>query len=519
MLPSDDADAAPSAAGDPPAIVPAAGQPIHPAVYFGRKDTRRVLLFSPDWGSYSCSTPSLGATKLKGWWTGPKPAWRALRNVSFRSAGLLMRGLIIFLVIIAVLGGGGYALFVFGSSYMKGRLKSDYRTVPVAKGDVVNTVEATGTVQPIRRVAVGSFVSGPIEELKVDFNSKVRRKDVMAKIDPRIQQANLDRDRAHLATMQAEYRRVWSQRKQAISDELRSILLREKNARYISDAEMDRFRFARDGLDAQLAVAEAAVRQSQANLRLSEANVNYTEILAPEDGIVIDRKVDKGQTVAASFQTPEMFVLAVSLDEKVNVLASVVEGDIGKIREAERRKFPVEFTVDAYPDDLFPGNIQLPEQGGGIRLNPASMQNVVTYTVVVTAPNPGMKLLPGMTANLSFHIEKRTNILKIPNSALRFFPKAEQVRPEDKKLLEGEEEKRSTEQEQQKSNDAQRSAHERIVANRNRNRRHVWVQDGDLVRAVEVSVGLSDNQFTELVSGDLKENDELVTGVKPRVSQ
>jgi HlyD family secretion protein len=428
-----------------------------------------------------------------------------------------MRGWVIFLIVVAALGGGGYALMIFGAAYVKARAKVDYRTVAVAKGDIINTVEATGSVQPIRRVSVGSFVSGPIEELKVDFNTKVRRGAVMAKIDARIPQANLDRDRAHLATVLADYRRVWSQRKQGISDELRSILLREKNKRFISDAEMDRFRFARDALDAQLAVAEAAVRQSQANLRLSEANVTYTEILAPEDGIVIDRKVDKGQTIAASFQTPDMFVLAVQLDEKVNVLASVVESDIGKITEAERLKLPVEFTVDAYPDDLFKGNFQAADEGGGIRLNPNSTQNVVTYTVVVTAPNPGMKLLPGMTAKLSFHVEKRTGVLKIPNAALRFFPKAEQVRREDKKLLEGEEEKRSTEQEQQKTDDVQRAAHERIAANRNRNRRHVWVQDDDVLRAVEVQVGLSDNQFTELVSGELKEKDELVTGIKPRV--
>jgi HlyD family secretion protein len=428
-----------------------------------------------------------------------------------------MRGLIITLVVLVVIGGGLYGLSVFGMAYLRAAAKADFRTAPIVRGDVVESVETTGTVQPIRRVAVGSFVSGPIAELKVDFNSRVRKDDIMARIDPRIQQANLDRDRAFLATTLAEFRRVWSQRKQAISDEMRSILLREKNVRYISDSEMDRVRFARDALDAQLAVSEAAVRQAQANLRLSEANVTYTEILAPEDGIVIDRKVDKGQTVAASFQTPEMFVLGVQLDQKVLVLASIVEGYIGKIADAERRKMPVEFTVDAYPDDLFRGSFQAPEDGGGIRLNPTSVQNVVAYTAVVTAANPQMKLLPGMTANLSFHIEKHTSVLKIPNAALRFFPKIENVRPEDKKLLEGEEEKRSTEQDQQKTNDAQRSAHERVTANRDRTRRHVWVKEGDLLRAVEVLVGLSDNQFTELISGDLKENDELVTGVKPRI--
>jgi len=187
----------------------------------------------------------------------------------------------------------------------------------------------------------------------------------------------------------------------------------------------------------------------------------------------------------------------------MHVFASVDEADIGLIRRAQQRDALVEFTVDAYPDDLFTGTI------AEIRFNPTTVQNVVTYPVVVTAPNPELKLLPGMTANISFQIEKRSDVLKVPNAALRFYPERDQVREQDRKLLEGGGD--------DETNDAidSRSAAEDADAKRRRNRRHVWIAEGELLRAVEIETGISDSQFSELVAGELKEGQKLVTGVSP----
>ena len=184
-------------------------------------------------------------------------------------------------------------------------------------------------------------------------------------------------------------------------------------------------------LEAQLLISQASVKQAEANLQNSTANLDYTEIKATQDGRVIDRKIDPGQTLAASFQTPEMFVLGVDMEKEMHIYASVDEADIGLIRQAQAEEQPVWFRVDAYPDELFEGRIK------EIRMSSTEVQNVVTYPVVVTAPNPDLKLLPGMTANLTFQIEEKKDVILIPWSAVRFFPKPEMVREEDRKLLEG----------------------------------------------------------------------------------
>ncbi len=187
---------------------------------------------------------------------------------------------------------------------------------------------------------------------------------------------------------------------------------------------------------ANVEVAKATVEQNQAALDAAETNLTYTSIRSPVEGIVIDRKVDAGQTLASQFQTPVMFVVAPDLEKKIYILASVDEADIGLIRKAQEKQQPVHFTVDAYPDEPFEGKITQ------VRLGPKAAQpnmpvNVVTYTAVVEAPNAELKLLPGMTANLVFQIEKHEKVLKIPNAALRFHPKPEYVHPEHLALLEG----------------------------------------------------------------------------------
>jgi HlyD family secretion protein len=391
-------------------------------------------------------------------------------------------------------------------AYWKERNRTKYREASVTHGSIIAVVNSTGTVKPVLAVSVGSFVSGPIEELYVDFNAEVSKGDLLAKIDPRLYQANVARDRAMLANQEAQVNRVKALLQQAMNDEERAVALRAENPQYISDTEMDKFKFSRMSLEAELAVAESSVGQAAANLENSEANLAYTQIRSPVDGIVIDRKIDPGQTLAAQFQTPELFVVAPDMRERMHVFASVDEADIGMIREAKRLKHPVRFTVDAYPDDLFDGEIHQ------IRSSSTTTQNVVTYPVVVVASNLELKLLPGMTASLSFQVGTSHGVLRIPNAALRFFPQREQVRPEDRKLLDGAEEAQAEGDLQS----TKQSATEKAEIARDRNHRHVWVIDGDFLRAVEVTTGLSDHRFTELISGELVDGQKLVTGTQRR---
>jgi len=408
-------------------------------------------------------------------------------------------------IILAILAGIGYFAYRPIAAYLKARNKVHFRFAEVDEGDIISVVNSTGDVQPVLRVDVGSFVSGPIIELHVDFNSEVKKGELMAKVDPRLYKSAVARERASLATRQAEIKRVEALLRQANNEEERANQLREKHPDFISDTELDQIVANKESLEAQLDVAHASVDQAKASLENAETNLAYTDITSPVDGLVIDRKIDPGQTLAAQFQTPQLFVVAPNMREKMYVYASVDEADIGLIREAQERNAVVEFTVDAYPDDLFKGKI------AQVRLNPTSTQNVVTYPVVVEASNPDLKLLPGMTANISFQVERRDEILKVPNAALRFFPKREQVRPEDHKLLEGGamDEEKADEKEDELEN---RSAAEKAEAKRKRNKRHVWVVDGELLKALEIVTGISDSQFTELISGELKKGMKLVTG-------
>lgn len=409
------------------------------------------------------------------------------------------------LILAAALAVGGAAASPYGWRYFQ-RKPIDYRDAEVSRGRIVAVVNSTGTVKPVRTVTVGTFVSGPIVAIMVDFNSEVKKDGLLAKIDERIYKAAVDRDRATLATQKANVEQAKAKWQQAKNDELRSNRLREQSKGFISDSEMDQFKFNRISLESQVGVMEAAVQQAQANLDTSLLNLGYTEIRSPVDGLVIDRKVDPGQTVAASFQTPDLFIVAPNMRQEMHVYASVDETDIGLVQAAQLSDQPVRFTVDAYPDELFIGKIYQ------VRKNSTTTQNVVTYPVIVTAANPDLKLLPGMTASVSFQVGERLNVLRIPNAALRYFPLREQVRPEDRKLLEG------TEQAEDKDEQAAitRSAEEIAESRRARNRRHVWVSDGPFLRAIEVITGLSDSRFTEVVSGELTEGQKLVTGVRPK---
>lgn len=413
----------------------------------------------------------------------------------------LRKGILI-IVVIATLGAAGY----FGvQKYWKAHTAPKYRVAEVTRGELVSVINATGAVTPVLCVRVGTFASGPVVKLNVDYNSRVKKNDLLAKIDPTIYEAVRARDAAALEIAMADEGRVAQLLKQAVKEDERAKRL-DKNA--ISDSDMDKIVYARTTLEAQLLMAQATIKQAKANLANAVANLNYCEIRSPVDGVIIDRKIDEGQTLAAQFQTPDLFVVAPDLRKEIHVYASVDEADIGLIRKAMDRNQPVQFTVDAWPNELFVGRIHQ------IRMNSTVKENVVTFQVVVATPNPDQHLMPGMTAKLSFQIDRRSNCIRIPNNAIRYFPKkAEYVRPEDRNLLEGNELEEALKEPGQVTID-RRSAEVRAKARRDANRRHLWVQDGEYLRAVEVVTGISDHQYSEMVEGNLKEGDELVTGTK-----
>jgi HlyD family secretion protein len=407
------------------------------------------------------------------------------------------------LILLLLLSGAGVAAYKPAADYWKKRNQPTWREAEITRGTIVAVVNSTGTVKPMLSVQIGSFVSGPILDLFVDFNEEVEKDQLLATIDPRIYEASVARDTAALATRKAEVIRAEAQLNQAENDESRALALLEEDEDFVSDEELDRLKFNRLALEAAVTIANASVEQAKANLDNSATNLGYTKIKSPVKGMIIDRKIDPGQTLAAQFQTPELFVVAPDMREKMHIYASVDEADIGLIRGAQKAGRPVHFTVDAYPDDLFEGTIE------EIRFSSTETQNVVTYPVIVAAPNPDLKLLPGMTANISFRVAEKEDVVKIPNTALRFYPELKHVRQEDRKLLEGQDwEKENDEQ------DAVLSAEQKAEARKKRSRRHVWVLEGEQLKAIEVEIGLSDSKFTELVSGDVEEGKKLVAGIK-----
>jgi HlyD family secretion protein len=417
-----------------------------------------------------------------------------------------MKTLLKVIAVLAILGGGIAAAYRPLMNYWEARNKIEWRTQAIEEGQIVQSVNSTGKVEPIKRVSVGATVSGPVNELFVDFNTKVSKGQMMARIDPRLYKSAVERDKAILRTREAEVARATATLQQATNDERRGGELNRSTDAFISEAELDQFKFQRMMREAEMQVSQTNVEQARAQLDTSEANLTYTEILAPCDGIVIDKKIDVGQTLAAQFQTPEMFVVAPEMDQRMHIYASVDEADIGWIRRAQESGQTVRFTVDAYPNELF-------DQGKivQVRLSSKEEQNVITYPVIVETPNSDMKLLPGMTANLSFQITKKEGVKKIPNAALRFYPPRERVHPDDRKILEG-----FDEQKQLAEMPKMMSADEKSQSSQASNSRHVWVQEGRYLRGRLVTVGVSDNRFSELLSGDLEQGMLLVVGEKPK---
>ena len=338
-----------------------------------------------------------------------------------------------------------------------------YKTALVDRGPITSIVTATGTVNPVVSVQVGSQISGKITQLMADFNSVVTKGQVLATIDPQPFQAKVSQARAALKSGRgnlAKAKNMVNQRKLEL--DRMATLLRQQ---FVSQADLDLAATNFRDAQAQVEVAQAQVDQAVATLASAELDLGYTMIYSPVNGIVVSRNVDVGQTVAASFQTPTLFVIAQNLTQ-MQVDTNVSESDIGGVAEGK----PANFRVDAYPKQFFEGTVTQ------VRNAPISIQNVVTYDVVITVDNRELKLKPGMTANVTIVTAKKDNPLRVPNGALRFRMPAV---PVDRKVTQ------------------------------------VWVMgQAKQVRPVVIATGIADSLFTEIDEGTLKEGDTVILGIE-----
>ncbi len=347
-----------------------------------------------------------------------------------------------------------------------------YTTTPVARGAVTRTVTATGTVNPVLTIIVGTYVSGVIQSLACDYNTVVKQGQVCAKIDPRPYQTIIDQNRANLtaARAQVEKSKVGLAYAQLTYD--RMARLGETNA--VSKDAVDNAKNLRDQARAQVGVDEADIALHDAQLATAQVNLDYTNIVSPVDGTVVSRNVTMGQTVAASFQTPTLFLIATDLT-KMQVDTNVSESDIGGIKDSDKAIF----TVDAFPKRSFEGAV------AQVRQSPQNLQNVVTYDVVVSVDNSDLALKPGMTAATQIVIDQRNDVLRVPSQALRYAPAGAGGAATRRSGTSG-----------QPRTEAQA---------------RVWVlRDGKPVR-VAVTAGLDDDTFTEIVKGELKAGDLVIT--------
>ena len=307
-----------------------------------------------------------------------------------------MKKLIIIAVILLVIGFGIWHFFINSSS----GAESQYEFVEVERGGLENIVTSTGTIEAVNTVEVGTQVSGIIKNIFVDFNDKVSKEQILALVDTAVLVSRVREAEASLIRAQAQY-------DQSLSEYNRNKPLFEKG--FLSENEFI-------PIKTNLEVNRASLQTAQVSLNQAKINLQYAEIRSPIDGIIINRSVDMGQTVAASFQTPTLFIVAEDLSH-MQILADVDESDIGQIKEGQE----VRFTVQSYLDEIFYGIVRQ------IRLQPETIQNVVNYTVVIDAPNEELLLMPGMTATVDFVIERVENVLLVQNTALRFQPSEEMM--------------------------------------------------------------------------------------------
>jgi len=392
------------------------------------------------------------------------------------------------LVLVVVLAAGGAGAWLWRSSTSKPKLQLD--SAAVDRGRIVAKVTATGTLSAIVTVQVGSQVSGRVAALHADFNSRVKKGQLIAKIDPALFQAAVEQARANFVAARGNLAKSEAQAADAARQAARNRTLVERSL--IAQADYDTSQSNADAARAGVEAAKGVVEQARAALHQAEVNLAYTNIVSPTSGVVISRNVDVGQTVAASLQAPTLFVIAEDL-AKMQVNTSVAEADVGRLRDG----MEVTFTVDAHPSEVFRGVVRQ------IRNAAQTVQNVVTYDAVIDVANDELKLRPGMTANVTFVYAQKEDVLRLPNAALRFRP------PPD--LLQGQADRpRAGGAEAAPGGGRQGRAPGRGTRD-TPDRRTVWVLRDGQPAPVPVRTGISDGSLTEVVEGDLKPGDAVVT--------
>jgi HlyD family secretion protein len=426
-------------------------------------------------------------------------------------------------ILALVLLGAGGAYWYYRTASNAG---GSFRTAPVERGNLLATISATGTIEPEEVIDVGAQVAGQIKEFgtdphdtsrRIDYGTRVEEGTVLAQLDDALFQARVAKAQALVNQAEAQVEQANADLKRAQADlvVLQTKLDQAKRdweraqrmilTKAVSEAEFDTFRATYETARANLGTGEAAIRQAgaavrrgagavaEANADLSEArrNLGYCTIRSPVKGVIIDRRVNVGQTVVASLNAPSLFLIAKDL-RQLQVWASVNEADIGQIHVGQ----PVRFTVDAYPDEAFVGQV------AQVRLNATMTQNVVTYTVVVATDNSQGRLLPYLTANLKFEVSERKDALLVPNAALRYRPPIAQVAPDVR-----DDYAKSLRKKDRGSKSGEKDRGDRAT---------VWVEDGGFVRPVKVRIGLNDGGLTEVVEGDLTEGMSVVIGDAPQ---
>ena len=346
------------------------------------------------------------------------------------------------------------------SNFMKNRVR--YQTAPIKRRTITQVVEASGTINPVNTVSVGSTVSGLISAIYVDFNSKVTKGQLLAEIDPRTFQATVDQNQASMNSAEADLAN-----REAALEMSEKTLRRYRNlyARsFIPKADLDQAEADYKSNLAQVNAAKAKINQTRAQYNQSLVNLNYTKITAPVSGMIISREIDLGQPVAASFQAPELFTIAQDL-EKMQIEVNVSEADIGDVKEGQE----VTYTLDGYPNSVFNGKVTQ------VRISPTTVSNVVTYSVIVTVDNKDLKLKPGMTANVSIITAKNEDVLSVPNIALKFTPQTDGKKYKTQGL---------------------------------------WVKDGMHIKRIDIQTGASDDSYTEVKGDNIYEGERVLVGIK-----